>query len=696
MIWKDICTDPLTGFSLALIALVFLISVGMLLAPLWHRIRQICKLRKECLKHQPSDPGQAAISRASILKILTKNQWLDQSAREYDKQWRGAYLEEYSASLGDTQLSDFLSPSDILPRIANRQVAGAIPGILVALGILGTFLGLVMVLPDLNANPKASEVDALKELIQTVRSGLGLAFWTSILGISSSIIFLFCDRMLIQRVENEIHWLSHSVGTAYRTLSSYEMGRIQFSLFKDGVDTLRHLGTDLATNLSNVITPAFGEAVKAELAPTMQEVSSSLGRLAELMGQTQMDSLKAVVEGAVGSMNTAMGERLSDLAGTIETTVTTQQELNQALSTFREQMDTSAERYIEMGEKTLKAAGALGASLDRLEKIADSLGAASSQIAAAAESAEASAVAAVESHSSALKAQTELREAVESQVAALKSSREELVSGWNAAVEQALGAIYQIQEATRQLGASIGESLVKTLETFDSSAARIVSHFSGTLSQLDASIGELPSIVSDIKDAGEQILLSSNATASELSKLESLISGPFMGAAREAVIASSETTKAVESIETLVNSSASLGEQFATSSRKLAAAAETFEAVQIQTGQLAAAIGQIQTHIPGMELQLKSLALSLDGPLTAQMKTIENAWKGIEPSLSRLATLPARFDSALESVKEMQSGVTANLYELSNHMNGIRARLIEGKADRTAKPGTFGGLFGRK
>lgn len=692
----EICTDPLTRFSLALIALAFLFSVGLLLIPLWFRIRQLKKIRKECFNLKPSDPTQAVRARSSMLKILAHHRWLNPSVHEYDRRWRGAYLEEYSAALGEFELSDFLNPSDVLPRIANRQIAGVIPGILVALGILGTFLGLVMVLPDLNANPHSSEIDALKELIQTVRSGLGLAFWTSILGISASIIFLFCDRMLIQRVENEIHRLSHAVATAYRTLSPDEMGRIQFGLLNNGVDTLRHLATDLAANLANVITPAFGEAVRSELAPTMQEVSTSIGRLSELMGQTQMESLRAVVEGAVGSMNTAMGEHLASLTQTIENTVGTQKELHQSLSTFREQMDFSAQRHIEMAEKTLQAAGALGSSLDRLEKIADTLGAASNQISAAAQSAEASAQAALESHTSALKAQTGLREAVEIQVIALKSSREELVSGWNAAVEQALGAIYQIQEATRQLGASIGESLVKTLETFDSSAATIVSHFSGTLSQLDASINELPSIVSDIKDAAYKIVESSNNTAVELSKLESIVSGPFMDAAQEAVTASTETTKAVESIETLVTNAASLSEQFAGSSRKLAAAADTFEAVQSQTGQLAAAIGQIEAHIPGVEHHLKSLALSLDGPLTAQIKTIEDAWNGIAPSLSRMGTLPARFDSVLDSIKEMQSGVTTNLTELSNHMDAIRARLIEGTADRTPKPGAFGGLFGRK
>ncbi|MDM7995627.1 MAG: MotA/TolQ/ExbB proton channel family protein [Acidobacteriota bacterium] len=691
--------DPLTVFSLAFITLVFLLSVILLLIPLWIRTRQIQKLRKQCVKQQPADASLAGSARASILKTLTSYRWMKPFALEFDRRWRGAFLEEYAAALGEFRLSDSMDPINILPRVANRQLAGVIPGILVALGILGTFMGLVLGLPELKTNVQAYDTAELSRLIANITKSLSLAFWTSICGISYSILFLFFDRMLMQRVENEVEQLSNAVANSYRTLSADEMGRIQFNLIKNGVDTLRHLGADLASNLANIITPAFGEAVKAELAPTMQEVSVTLGKLADLMGKTQMESLKAVVEGAVGSMNSAMGEHLQNLAGTIETTVAAQHEMNTALSAFRKQMDDSAIRQIELTQTTLKAADTLGTSLDKLERIANSLGIAADQIAAAARSAETSAAAAVESHRTALQAQKELNDAVEKQTDSLRAAREDLVSAWNATVEQARSAIYQIQEATRELGEGIGESLVKTLETFDGAAARIVGHFSGTLSQLDASIGELPPIVDAIKEAGQQILSSSNTSASELSKLESIVSGPFTSAARDAVEASIRTTEAVESIRRLINAATEVSNQLTGTSQKLAAAANSFIYVKIQIGQLPTTLGQIQPRIPAMEQQLQTLTASLDGPLTSQLSVLTEVWKSIEPALNQLGSLPDRMVSVRASLDAVQSGVTTHLSELNRHMNSIRTRLYEKTESsdaKTAKPGVLGGLFGRK
>lgn len=691
--------DPLTFCSLAFIASVFLLSALFLLMPLWARTRQIKNVRRKCTKLRPANAAAAETARSGILENLTSRRWLAASARDFDRKWRGSYLEDYAAAIGDFSLADFLHPANVVPRMASRQVAGVIPGILVALGILGTFLGLVQGLPALGSSSQVFDPSQLSNLIGAITKSLSLAFWTSILGISCSVSFLFFDRMLIQRIENEVQWLSDIVAAAYPILPREELDRIQLNLIKNGVDTLRHLGTDLASNLANVITPAFGKAVKTELAPTMQEVSRSLARLADLMGQTQIDSLKAIVEGAVGSMNTAMGAHLEGLTASIKTTVAAQQELNNALSAFHEQIDDSAARQIELSQRVSQAADALANSLDRLENVSAVLGTAAEQIAAAARTAEASAAAATESHRRAVEAQRELRDAVENETLSLKAAREDLVAAWNATVEHARSAISQIQEATRELGEGIGESLIKTLETFDGSAARIVSHFSGTLSQLDASIAELPPIAQALRDAGEQILSSSNASAAALEKLESLVAGRFSDTVREAMEASDRTIGAVENIQRTVAGTTALSDQLALSSQKLMEAADAFIGVQSQTRRLAEVMERIQPHFHTMEEHLHTLAGSLDGPLSAQLNAIVEASRKIEPSLSRLGALPDRILSIRESLDRLQSAIGKSLSDLIANTETIGTHLTKRSEDsglQTRPRGPFGGLFGKK
>ena len=54
----------------------------------------------------------------------------------------------------------------------NRRIAEALPGIFVALGIFGTFLGLVLGLKDL----KLDQLETLKDSVGHLVSGLSLAF----------------------------------------------------------------------------------------------------------------------------------------------------------------------------------------------------------------------------------------------------------------------------------------------------------------------------------------------------------------------------------------------------------------------------------------------------------------------------------------------------------------------------------------
>ncbi len=83
---------------------------------------------------------------------------------------------------------------------AHEQVLAQIPGTLTGLGILGTFLGLLLGLQKLGFSSATSTVES----IQTLLGGVRLAFYTSIAGIILSILFNLLtgavkNRMLIAK-----------------------------------------------------------------------------------------------------------------------------------------------------------------------------------------------------------------------------------------------------------------------------------------------------------------------------------------------------------------------------------------------------------------------------------------------------------------------------------------------------------------
>ena len=85
----------------------------------------------------------------------------------------------------EIDIDKYFSLVNIIEIPSKRKKAELVPGILTALGILGTFLGLLIGLSELNTTSN----DNLTASVGTVINGMTLAFWTSIFGILSSLIW---------------------------------------------------------------------------------------------------------------------------------------------------------------------------------------------------------------------------------------------------------------------------------------------------------------------------------------------------------------------------------------------------------------------------------------------------------------------------------------------------------------------------
>lgn len=71
-----------------------------------------------------------------------------------------------------------------------QPVMHQIPGSLTALGLLGTFIGLVTGISQIGF----SSVDAALSSIEVLLSGIRTAFFTSIVGVIFSLLFIFCPN----------------------------------------------------------------------------------------------------------------------------------------------------------------------------------------------------------------------------------------------------------------------------------------------------------------------------------------------------------------------------------------------------------------------------------------------------------------------------------------------------------------------
>ena len=222
----------LTYSWLGMIFLVFILGLFFLEFPLWLRNSQLKRLTKiaAALIKTRSPERSARETRAMVLRKLTSVKWMAEPMKRFDKAWRGSVSDDREEAFDSIFLQEFLSPSIVLPGTANRHMALVLPGMLVGLGIVGPFLGLVLGLPSIGAAPESFAVDEeLRNLVGVITQSLGLAFWTSIAGIGLSLLFLFGDRVSVHLVERKVLELSRIVERIYPCLSAGEIARTQQS-----------------------------------------------------------------------------------------------------------------------------------------------------------------------------------------------------------------------------------------------------------------------------------------------------------------------------------------------------------------------------------------------------------------------------------------------------------------------------------
>ena len=449
----NLWASPLTLTWLAGIAVVFCWALFWLEWPIVHRIGRLGKMVARC-KAALKD----AEPRVAIVAAISAESWLRAPVQRFERTWRGAYRSDRDAAVGEIQLTDFISPDDVLPARVNRYLARAIPQILIALGIVGTFVGLVRALPATGSTDTSAE--AMEALLEGVTGGMSLAFSTSILGISTSLVFLWINRSLFRILERRVTDVSSLTSDIYPTISEQEALHIQITLLEEGVNSVKTVGTDISIALAEAIAPAFDKSLREHMGPAVQSIQDAVNKLLDVTSEQRTEGLEKIVDTFTSSMNAALGDQFQELGKVLAGTVESQQSIQTGLAEFNENLTSSAVAQTKLIEETNRAARTLGESLDRLEQISHSLGEAAGMVAEAGIQLEGSAKTAADAQAAALLGQEQLLTASEQHAEMMTKARTELMEAWDGAVEQARGTIHQIQETTRELGEGIGDQLV--------------------------------------------------------------------------------------------------------------------------------------------------------------------------------------------------------------------------------------------
>ena len=322
-------TDALVYFA---IAAVTVIGVFKCLIPLWGTTRAL----RRAVWRLEKEPGAAGERPA----------W--QESRFMGRRLRGAWLrflqnaEQLDRRGLPCNVEDYINDDTVTHGPGNATLAELIPNLLTSLGILGTFMGMMQGLTDLNMGDSEALMNSIPNLLQ----GMRFAFGTSVAGISCSLVFNIINRI--------------SQGSSYRAIDDFTEAFTQLAMRRPLDNDVQLICQNQDSNhmlqtVTEGLPQQLASTVGSALTMAMQPVTQSMDQFLAGATRAQIDGLNTIVRSFVLQMNDALNGQFLQLGQTMT-------EINQ----------NAAENALRVDER-VAAAAAVVTEVQRLQQMNENI-----------------------------------------------------------------------------------------------------------------------------------------------------------------------------------------------------------------------------------------------------------------------------------------------------------------------------------
>ena len=390
----DMPIDSAQGFSTSIVILLLVLMGVCLLFAIWQWAKahaQVNFYRKTLHAYKPDKPEQLFARRQEINEKMA-------ARKNYDSLWQ-----EFDESLVCAQdclyntldASHFFNHYSLARGLTDNRFLAAVPGFLTAIGVIGTFAGLLMGLSeikDAGFGSVDSGVDEIKAGIGGMIAGAVIAFMTSVWGIGSSVAFNFVEKILERSIRSSISRLQNQIDSLYQRLTAEKSlanieghsresreimqtlaekigERMQEALIKS-TDTIKN---SLVESLEKILGPNIEKLVDNFNAGAETALTNLVERFMKGMsdeGQRQSEQMNAAaanVQGALDNMHSGLNDFVQRLDGQMNGIAERNRSIMQDVQNrLTEQIDTQQQQANERDQ-------ALHSQMQQLQRSQESL-----------------------------------------------------------------------------------------------------------------------------------------------------------------------------------------------------------------------------------------------------------------------------------------------------------------------------------
>lgn len=212
-------------------------------------------------------------------------------------------------------IDDYIN-EDLIEEIVNKRIYSLVSNAMTGLGILGTFIGLVLGLSGF----KTSTSEEITSSITPLMEGIKVAFLTSIFGMVTSLLFSYYFKRNNEQLNKALYdFIDAFEKHIYTNADNDNLQQILIYQKKqaDNIEKLAlNIGEKIAGEIASVMAPQFNR------------MNDTIESFANVASKNQVDGVGQIVDKFVGEMNSALGNSFLELGNTIKMTSELQRQGN--------------------------------------------------------------------------------------------------------------------------------------------------------------------------------------------------------------------------------------------------------------------------------------------------------------------------------------------------------------------------------
>lgn len=305
----------------------------------------------------------------NLLEALKNDKAVHFIAKEYEDSI--CYESEDGKKKTPDFASSYFNPKSVLNAAKiNSHAMGAAAGILVGIGVLGTFIGLTIGIGGIDI----SDSERLSAGIQNLLGGMNTAFWTSIFGMFFSTAFILFEKYALHKTSRVCSKISDWLDSDYHisdlrrreeifreqrknwkgllnALESQDkngniltVGNLLREIHTEAANQTEHLGS-LAEDVCNQIADVFNQKTMPQLIEKLDSLEKALknpaASMANNIGANLSETLSSIVSELKSTISQATTEKLDTLSTHLEKTTSTLTQLPTTMNSMTEIVQTN-------------------------------------------------------------------------------------------------------------------------------------------------------------------------------------------------------------------------------------------------------------------------------------------------------------------------------------------------------------------